>query len=66
LEILAAQSSLSLENALSFEQLRIQGDELTMSKNKLEAIFNGIASPVCLIDIDTPSRRPILRGKLSS
>jgi len=52
LEILAAQSSLSLENALSFEQLRIQGNELTMSKNKLEAIFNGIASPVCLIDID--------------
>ncbi len=52
LEILAAQSSLSLENALSFERLRVQGDELTMSKNKLEAIFNGIASPVCLIDID--------------
>ena len=52
LEILASQSSLSLENALSFEKLRIQGDELTMSKNKLEAIFNGIASPVCLIDID--------------
>ncbi|MHC1691752.1 MAG: GNAT family N-acetyltransferase [Sphaerochaetaceae bacterium] len=52
LEILAAQSSLSLENALSFEQLRIQGNELTMSKNKLEAIFNGIASPVCLTDID--------------
>jgi PAS domain S-box-containing protein len=52
LEILAAQSSLSLENALTFEKLRIQGNELTMSKNKLEAIFNGIASPVCLIDID--------------
>ena len=52
LEILAAQTALSLENALSFEQLRLQGDELTMSKNKLEAIFNGIASPVCLIDID--------------
>jgi PAS domain S-box-containing protein len=52
LEILAAQTSLSLENALSFEQLRIQGTELTISKNKLEAIFNGIASPVCLIDID--------------
>jgi PAS domain S-box-containing protein len=52
LEILAAQSSLSLENALSFEKLKVQGDELTMSKNKLEAIFNGIASPVCLIDID--------------
>lgn len=52
LEILASQTSLSLENALSFEQLKIQGHELTMSKNKLEAIFNGIASPVCLIDID--------------
>ena len=52
LEILASQTSLSLENALSFEQLRIQGHELTMNKNKLEAIFNGIASPVCLIDID--------------
>ena len=52
LDILAAQSSLSLENALSFEKLRIQGDELTMNKNKLEAIFNGIASPVCLINID--------------
>jgi PAS domain S-box-containing protein len=52
LEILAAQSALSLENALSFEQLRRQGNELTMSKNKLEAIFNGIASPVCLINID--------------
>lgn len=52
LEILAAQSSLSLENALSFERLKEQGDELTISKNKMEAIFNGIASPVCLIDID--------------
>lgn len=52
LEILAAQTALSLENALSFEQLKLQGEELVMSKNKLEAIFNGIASPVCLIDID--------------
>ncbi len=52
LEILAAQSSLSLENALSFEQLKKQGNELTLSKNKLEAIFNGIASPVCLISIE--------------
>ena len=52
LEILASQSSLSLENALSFEQLKIQGNELTLSKNKLEAIFNGIASPVCLISIE--------------
>ncbi len=52
LEILASQSALSLENALSFEQLRVQGRELELSKNKMEAIFDGIASPVCLIDID--------------
>ncbi len=52
LEILAAQCALSLKNALTFEQLRKQGTELTMSNNKLEAIFNGIASPVCMIDID--------------
>ena len=50
LEILASHCSLSLENALSFERLRVQGEELAMSNNKLEAIFNGIASPVCLID----------------
>ena len=50
LEILASHCSLSLENALSFERLRVQGEELVMSNNKLEAIFNGIASPVCLID----------------
>lgn len=50
LEILASHCSLSLENALSFERLRAQGEELAMSNNKLEAIFNGIASPVCLID----------------
>ncbi len=52
LELLASQSSLSLENSLSFEQLKEQGQELELSKNKMEAIFNGIASPVCLIDID--------------
>ncbi len=52
LEILASQSALSLENSLSFEKLRTQGQELELSKNKMEAIFNGIASPVCLIDID--------------
>ncbi|NMA23150.1 MAG: GNAT family N-acetyltransferase, partial [Spirochaetales bacterium] len=51
LEILASHCSLSLENALTFERLRVQGEELVMSKNKLEAIFNGIASPVCMIDI---------------
>jgi len=51
-ELLASQSALALENSLSFEQLRKQGQELELSKNKMEAIFNGIASPVCLIDID--------------
>ena len=52
LEILAAQCSLSLKNSLSFEQLRQQGNEIILSNNKLEAIFNGIASPVAMTDID--------------
>jgi two-component system, NtrC family, sensor kinase len=52
LEILAAQCSLSLKNAISFEHIRAQGDELYLSKGKLEAIFNGIASPVAMTDVD--------------
>ena len=52
LEILAAQCSLSLKNALSFEYIRAQGDELYLSKGKLEAIFNGIASPIAMTDVD--------------
>lgn len=52
LEILGAQCSLSLKNAISFEHIRIQGNELTLSNSKLEAIFNGIASPVAMTDID--------------
>ncbi|MCK5157031.1 MAG: GNAT family N-acetyltransferase [Spirochaetales bacterium] len=52
LEILAAQCSLSLKNALSFEQIRAQGDELYLSNSKLEAIFNGIASPIAMTDVD--------------
>ncbi len=52
LAILAGQCSLSLKNAISFEQLKKQGDELAVSKNKLEAIFNGIGSPLALTDID--------------
>ncbi|HZJ87896.1 MAG TPA: GNAT family N-acetyltransferase, partial [Sphaerochaeta sp.] len=51
LEILATHCSLSLENALAFERLRLQGDELAITNDKLEAIFNGIGSPVCMIDI---------------
>jgi len=52
LEILAAQSSLSLKNALSFEHIKAQGDELYLSKSKLEAIFNGIVLPVILSNVD--------------
>jgi len=52
LEIFAGQCSLSLKNSISFEQLKKQGNELILSKNKLEAIFNGIGSPLALVDID--------------
>ncbi|MBC8548405.1 MAG: GNAT family N-acetyltransferase, partial [Candidatus Brocadiales bacterium] len=52
LDILAAQCSLSLKNAISFEHIRAQGDELYLSKSKMEAIFNGIASPVAMTDVD--------------
>ncbi|NQT57804.1 MAG: GNAT family N-acetyltransferase [Bacteroidetes bacterium] len=52
LEILAAQCSLSLKNALSFEHIRAQGDELYLSNSKLEAIFNGIVSPIAMTDVD--------------
>ncbi|MCF7946101.1 MAG: PAS domain S-box protein, partial [Spirochaetia bacterium] len=52
LEILSGQCSLSLKNSISFEQLKKQGNELIFSNNKLEAIFNGIGSPLALVDID--------------
>jgi two-component system, NtrC family, sensor kinase len=52
LEILAAQCSLSLKNALSFEHIKAQGDELYLSNSKLEAIFNGIALPVAMTNVD--------------
>ncbi len=59
LEILAGQCSVALENAISFERLRRQqrrlqqiNRELIISRNKLEAFFDGIASPMSLQDIN--------------
>jgi signal transduction histidine kinase len=59
LEILAGQCSVALENALSFEKLKKQQlrlknmyKELTISKNKLEAFFDGITTPISLQDIN--------------
>lgn len=52
LDILASQCALSLKNALSFTQIKVQGEELNMTNSKLEAIFNGIALPVSMIDVD--------------
>ncbi len=59
LEILRGQCSVTLENAISFErlknqQLRLQNlnSELTVSRNKLEAFFDGITTPISIQDIN--------------
>ncbi len=59
LEILSGQCSVSLENAISFERLRRQqkrlqdlNQELTISRNKLEAFFDGITTPISIQDIN--------------
>ena len=59
LEILAGQCSVSLENAISFERLKRQqkrlqrlNTDLTISRNKLEAFFNGITTPISIQDIN--------------
>lgn len=59
LEILASQCSVSLENAISFERLRRQqkrlqnlNNELIISRNKLEAFFDGITHPISIQDIN--------------
>ena len=59
LEILASQCSVSLENAISFERLRRQqkrlqnmNNELIISRNKLEAFFDGITNPISIQDIN--------------
>ena len=59
LEILAGQCSVSLENAITFERLKRQqkrlqdlNKELTISRNKLEAFFDGITTPISIQDIN--------------
>jgi two-component system NtrC family sensor kinase len=59
LEILADQCSVALENALSFERLKRQqkrlqdvNNELIISRNKLEAFFDGITTPISIQDIN--------------
>jgi signal transduction histidine kinase len=58
-DILASQSSMALENAISFERLRRQqkrlqdlNSELIISRNKLEAFFDGITTPISIQDIN--------------
>ncbi len=59
LEILAGQCAVSLENSISFERLKRQqkrlqemNNELTISRNKLEAFFDGITTPIAIQDIN--------------
>ncbi len=59
LELFAGQCSVSLENAISFERLRRQqkrlhhlNEELIISRNKLEAFFDGITNPISIQDIN--------------
>jgi nitrogen-specific signal transduction histidine kinase len=59
LEIFAGQCSIAVENAISFERLRNQqkrlqtmNSELLISRNKLEALFDGITAPISLQDIN--------------
>ena len=59
LQMLADQCSISLENAISFERLKKQqkrlqdlNNELALSRNKLEAFFDGITNPISIQDIN--------------
>ncbi|MDC7235088.1 MAG: ATP-binding protein [Spirochaetales bacterium] len=59
LEILSDHSSVTLENAISFERLKNQqhklqvlNQELVLSRNKLEAFFDGITAPISIQDIN--------------
>jgi len=58
-EILAGQCSVALENAISFEKVKRQqkrlqnmNRELIISRNKLEAFFDGITTPISIQDIN--------------
>lgn len=59
LQFLTDQASVAVENAISFERLKQQqkrlqeaNEELTLSRNKLEAFFDGIATPISIQDIN--------------
>ncbi|MDP2791088.1 MAG: ATP-binding protein, partial [Rectinemataceae bacterium] len=59
LQLLSDQCSVALENAISFERLRLQqkrlqyvNNELVISRNKLEAFFDGITTPIAIQDIN--------------
>ncbi len=59
LEILAGQCSVAVENAISFERLKrqqkrlqVMNNELILSRNKLEAFFDGISTPIAITDIN--------------
>ncbi|TVR54527.1 MAG: GNAT family N-acetyltransferase [Spirochaetaceae bacterium] len=59
LESLSDQCAVALENAISFERLRSQqkrlqdlNTELKISRNKLEAFFDGITTPLAIQDIN--------------
>jgi PAS domain S-box-containing protein len=59
LQLLTDQCSVALENAISFERLRQQqkrlqyvNNELVISRNKLEAFFDGITTPIAIQDIN--------------
>ncbi len=59
LQLLSDQCSVALENAISFERLRQQqkrlqyvNNELVISRNKLEAFFDGITTPIAIQDIN--------------
>ena len=59
LQLLSVQCSVALENAITFERLRQQqkrlqsiNSQLEISRNKLEAFFDGITTPISIQDIN--------------
>ena len=59
LQLLAVQCSVALENAITFEGLKQQqkrlqniNNQLEISRNKLEAFFDGITTPISIQDIN--------------
>ncbi len=59
ISIFSGQCSIAIENAISFERLRKRqaqlqelNTELQISKNKLEAFFDGVTVPMSLQDVD--------------